>query len=192
MELKILEVEEQSRAEAISRLTEIRSEIASLLEQQDFELLRLHRTKVVSPINGFVHNSQVHTNNGVVAAGEILMTIIPSDKYIFRVRVRPEDIDDIYIGQSVGLRFSTLRNASTIELNGEVTLVSADQLVEPNSNSAYFRVEIVTENSELQKLGDQKLRPGLPVQAFIKTKKQTVLAYLLEPLTGQLVKTFRE
>ena len=42
------------------------------------------------------------------------------------------------------------------------------------------------------KLGDQRLKPGMPAEAYIQTNARTVLTYLLKPLTDQIMRAFRE
>ena len=45
---------------------------------------------------------------------------------------------------------------------------------------------------ELKRLGDVKLTPGMPVEAFIQTGERTMLSYLIKPLHEQLMRSFRE
>jgi HlyD family secretion protein len=49
----------------------------------------------------------------------------------------------------------------------------------------------MTEN-ETKRLGDVKLTPGMPVEAFIQTGDRTMLSYLIKPLHEQLIRSFRE
>jgi HlyD family secretion protein len=48
------------------------------------------------------------------------------------------------------------------------------------------------DKGELPKLGDLELKPGMPVEAFIQTKPLSPMAYLMQPLTDQLNRAFRE
>jgi HlyD family secretion protein len=45
---------------------------------------------------------------------------------------------------------------------------------------------------ELSRLGEVKLTPGMPVEAFIQTGERTMLSYLIKPLHDQLMRSFRE
>jgi HlyD family secretion protein len=45
---------------------------------------------------------------------------------------------------------------------------------------------------EMKRLGDTKLTPGMPVEAFIETGERTMLSYLIKPLHDQLMHAFRE
>ena len=45
---------------------------------------------------------------------------------------------------------------------------------------------------EIARLGDVKLIPGMPVEAFVQTGDRTLLSYLVKPLSDQLKRAFRE
>jgi HlyD family secretion protein len=79
-EFKALEIDEQRRAEVTARLSEVRTRLADLHEQRNYELFRLRATEIVAPISGRVHNLRVHTIDGVIGTGATLMTIVPRTK----------------------------------------------------------------------------------------------------------------
>jgi HlyD family secretion protein len=45
---------------------------------------------------------------------------------------------------------------------------------------------------EVARLGEVKLLPGMPVEAFIQTGERTVLSYLIKPLHDQFTRAFKE
>ena len=45
---------------------------------------------------------------------------------------------------------------------------------------------------QIQRLGEVKLLPGMPVEAFVQTGDRTMLSYLIKPLHDQFVRAFRE
>jgi HlyD family secretion protein len=45
---------------------------------------------------------------------------------------------------------------------------------------------------EVARLGEAKLIPGMPVEAFVQTGDRTLLSYLIKPLSDQLMRAFRE
>jgi HlyD family secretion protein len=45
---------------------------------------------------------------------------------------------------------------------------------------------------EVARLGEVKLLPGMPVEAFIQTGERTVLSYLMKPLHDQFMRAFKE
>jgi len=45
---------------------------------------------------------------------------------------------------------------------------------------------------QVERLGDVKLLPGMPVEAFVQTADRTMFSYLIKPLHDQFVRAFRE
>jgi HlyD family secretion protein len=92
----------------------------------------------------------------------------------------------------VTLRFSAFNAQQTPELMGEVIRVSADAFVTEATGQSFFQVEVGLNPGELEKLGDVRLVPGMPVDTFIRTSYRTPLSYLTKPLTDYFTNAFRE
>ena len=45
---------------------------------------------------------------------------------------------------------------------------------------------------EVARLGDSKIIPGMPVEAFVQTGDRTMMSYLIKPLSDQFMRSFRE
>ncbi|MFN6979352.1 MAG: HlyD family type I secretion periplasmic adaptor subunit, partial [Gemmobacter sp.] len=78
------------------------------------------------------------------------------------------------------------------EIEGRVTVVSADVFVDEASQMPYYRAEIELMPGEREKLGNVVLLPGMPVEAFIKTDDRSPLSYLVKPFTDYFNRAFRE
>jgi len=81
------------------------------------------------------------------------------------------------------------------ELNGVVTLVSADLTREQTSAgmiSSHYLVHTSLPETEVARLGEFRLVPGMPAEVFIQTYARTPLQYLIKPLRDQIARTFRE
>ena len=70
--------------------------------------------------------------------------------------------------------------------------VAADTNTDQRTGQSYYLVRIAMTTDELKRLGEVKLTPGMPVEAFIQTGDRTMLSYLLKPLHDQLMRAFRE
>jgi HlyD family secretion protein len=106
--------------------------------------------------------------------------------------VGPQDVDQLRIGQPAVVRFPSFNLRSTPELNGAVSYVSADLLTDARTGLNYFLTRIALPEQELARLGDVKLVPGTPVEAFIQTGARTVLSYLVKPIQDQAMRALRE
>jgi HlyD family secretion protein len=130
---------------------------------------------------------------GVVSPGEAIMLIVPdADSLTVEAKVNPQDIEQVQLDQKTMLRFPAFNAATTPQIEGEVSRISADISSDQRTGQSYYTVRISIAPEELTRLGQVKLIPGMPVECFIQTGDRTVISYLLKPLRDQLMRTFRE
>lgn len=189
-ELQIINLEQTAQTEANKELREVEARLSELAERLVAAEDHLKRVALVAPQAGIVHDLNVHTLGGIVAAGETLMSIVPSNDVLsIEVRIAGADIDQVALGQEAVLRFPAFNQRTTPEITGRVTRVGADVSKEAQSNIGYFAVRISIQPEDRDRL---RLIPGMPVEAFIATGERTALSYLLKPVTDQFSKAFRE
>jgi HlyD family secretion protein len=71
-------------------------------------------------------------------------------------------------------------------------VISADLVVDQRTGLGQYVVRIAVPEEQTARLGELKLVPGMPVEAFMQTRPRTVISYLGKPITDQLARTFRE
>jgi HlyD family secretion protein len=190
---KILQVDQDMRAETGKDLGEIRGKISELLERKIAAEDQLKRVDIRAPLDGVVHQSSVHTVGGVITPGEQLMLVVPeADALTVEVKIAPQDIDQVRMDQPAALKFSAFNQRTTPEVDGTVSLVSADVTQDPKTGASFYTARISVTADELAKLGTVKLVPGMPVEAFIQTGDRSVMSYLTRPLGDQIARAFRE
>jgi HlyD family secretion protein len=191
--IQILQIDQDMRTEVGKDLADIRSKTAELVEKRVAAEDQLKRVDIRAPQDGMVHQLDVHTVGGVVSAGQQIMLIVPgAEKLIVEAKVQPQDIDQVRIGQQAVMRFTNFNSRTTPEINGEVTLVSADVTLDQRTGLSFYTVRIGVSSVELARMGDQRLIPGMPVEVFIQTTIRTVMSYFMRPFQDQLAKAFRE
>ena len=191
--IQILQIDQDMRTEVGKDLADIRGKSAELVEKKVAAEDQLKRIDIRAPQNGMVHQLDVHTVGGVVSAGQQIMLIVPAaDKLIVEAKVQPQDIDQVRIGQAAVMRFSNFNSRTTPEVNGEVSVVSADVTQDQRTGISYYTVRIAVTPAELARLGEHKLQPGMPVEVFIQTTVRTVVSYFVRPFQDQIAKAFRE
>ena len=204
------------KAEYEGRITEIDIEITSLdagrreeaitnLRDQQFRALeleerartlheKLSRMDIKAPVSWIVYGLTVFAERSVIRPADPVLFLIPQDRpLIIAARVEPIHIDEIFTGQEVTLRFSSLDQRTTPELLGRVVQISADAFQDDARQISYYRAEIVLSEGEQDKIPQGiTLIPGMPVESFIKTNDRTPLAYLVKPLADYFAKAMRE
>lgn len=193
IELQILQLDKEFASDTGSELREVEGKIAEFEERKVTAEDQLSRMNIRAPASGTIHQSTVHTVNGVIGAGEPIMLIVPdTDTLAVEVKVAPQDIDQLLIGQDSLLRFTAFNQRTTPEVEGVVSMIAADVTHDPRTNESYYVARIALDMKAVARLGPVTLIPGMPVEAFIKTGDRKVISYLTKPLTDQMMRAFRD
>jgi HlyD family secretion protein len=192
-ELQIIQVDQDMRTEVGKDLAEIRAKTSELEEKRIAAEDQLKRVDIRAPQDGRVHQLTVHTVGGVIQVGEPIMLIVPSaDALTVEAKIPPDEIDRLYLGQPAVLRFTAFNQRTTPELNGEVSLISADISQDQRTGLTYYTIRVKVTDAEVARLGTVKLVPGMPVEVFAQTAPRTVLSYLTRPFYDQAKRAFTE
>jgi HlyD family secretion protein len=191
--LEILRRAAARREDASQQLRDIGAQELELAERRRALTERIDRLDIRAPVAGVVLGLHLTTPRAVLRAAEPVLSIVPQDRpLVIQAQISPLHIDEVHVGQRVRLVFPALAARTTPELFGTVTRVSPDALTQESTGQTYYRAEIVLADGEIDKIPDQTLLPGMPVEAFIQTANRTPLAYLLQPFTDYFQKAFRE
>ncbi|QQR35324.1 HlyD family type I secretion periplasmic adaptor subunit [Devosia oryziradicis] len=192
VELQAAQIEQTFRSDSAVQLSDDRAKSAELEERRVAGEVELAKATIRAPQGGQVHELAVHTLGGVLAAGEVLMRIVPiAEALTVEVDIAPQDIDQVYIGQKVLVRFSAFNVRTTPEAKGTVARLAPDLTRDQRTGMAYYTARIVLDDEEASALPDLALISGMPVEAFIHTGERTALGYLTKPLTDQIMRAFR-
>ncbi len=193
IELQVIQIDKDLSSEVSKDLREANDKIGELVERKVTAEDQLRRIDIRSPQDGMVLQSSVHTVGGVVTAGDAIMMIVPqADNLSVEAKVNPQDIDQLRVGQKTLLRLSAFNQRTTPELNGTVSRISPDTTVDQRTGQSFYTIRITMPPDEVARLGDIRLIPGMPVEAFVQTGDRTMLSYLAKPLSDQLMRAFRE
>jgi HlyD family secretion protein len=108
------------------------------------------------------------------------------------IKIAPQEIDQLHLGQVAVVKFPSFNQRTTPELNGQVSLVSADVAQDQKTGVTYYLTRIAVPERELARLDGQKLVPGMSVEAFVQTSARTVMSYLTKPFRDQVARTLHE
>ncbi|OAI91184.1 HlyD family type I secretion periplasmic adaptor subunit [Pseudomonas putida] len=186
LKLRIAQRQQEYRREVSQQLAEAQSTAADLDNRLRSAAFDLANTEVKAPASGTVVGSSVFTNGGVIARGQSLMEIVPRDvPLLVDARASVELVDRLHPGLPVELLFVAFNQSTTPRVEGEVILVSADRLLDEHSGQPYYQVRVRVGEEGLGQLAGQDIRPGMPVEAFVRTGERSMLNYLFKPLTDR-------
>ena len=183
----------ESREESADRLNQSRQQSATLIANRSALLTQLAKLEVKAPVSGMIFDSQVLGPRSVVQAASPIMYIVPSNApNLAIVRIEANDIEQVHVGQAVGLRFTTFNQRSTPMIDGRVSAISADAFRDERTQAFYYFVDIELIDGEVGRLGGAHLIPGMPVEAFIRTDQRSPASYLIKPIEDFFTRAFRD
>lgn len=192
--IQITQVDDEYLTAALAELAQARQNISEFSQRRLADLDRRVRTEIRSPQSGIIHQSVLHTIGGVAPAGQTLMTVIPTDvPLLVNSRIETVDVDRVYVGQKVVLRFPGLDPRTTPELIGHIEGIAPDIARDEITGAAFYPMRVSIQENELSKLSeDISLLPGMPVETYVHLADRTVLGYLIQPFVDHLRLALRE
>jgi HlyD family type I secretion membrane fusion protein len=194
LDIAILRIETDRREQALSTLRDLQFNEIELAERRRQILNQLDRLDIRAPVSGIVYDLRVFGARAVIRAAEPVLYIVPQDRpLVISAQVRPQDVDEVLLGQEVRIRLSAFNQRTTPELVGRVEQVSADAFTDEASLMSYYRARVALLDGETGRLPNgQTLIPGMPVEVFFNTSERTPVEFLLKPITDFFARSFRE
>ena len=78
--------------------------------------------------------------------------------------------------------FTAFNQNKTPKIPGTVTLISADRLVDKANGEPYYQMQATVTPEGMKLLNTEEIRPGMPVEVFVKTGSRSLLSYLFKPI----------
>ncbi|UKE83629.1 HlyD family type I secretion periplasmic adaptor subunit [Pectobacterium colocasium] len=185
--LLIAQRQQEYDKEVNSELAEVRallSDVSSKKEKADFNLANI---QMRAPVSGTVVGLKVFTEGGVIAPGQTLLEIVPDDQpLLVDARLPVELVDKIWPGLPVELQFVAFNQSTTPRVAGTVELLSADRLLDERDGSPYYSLRVMVDDEGKRALEGLEIKPGMPVQGFVRTGERSFVNYLFKPLMDRL------
>ena len=180
---RIVTMSEQRGGASLETLIDTQNQLAQLDERYAKIEERVKRLEVRAPITGIIKGLANRSPGNVIKPGEPLFEIVPTeDTLIADIRIAPQDIGHVQVGQPVRLKVSTYDFARYGSLGGKLSMISATTFNDEKGGK-YFAATVTFDEGYMQH-GNSKLAllPGMTIEADIVTGEKTVLGYLLKPV----------
>jgi len=143
----------------------------------------VNRTYVRTPVDGTIKKLLVNTIDSSVSPSEELITIVPDNSSIIsEIRITPENIGKLYVGQKVFLKITAFDYALYGNLVGKIINISPDTTMDPKTGIAHYIVQVRTDKDYLDNNKENKLKVGMKVNSDIIVGKKTILEFVLKPI----------
>ncbi|MGV7208642.1 HlyD family type I secretion periplasmic adaptor subunit [Oxalobacteraceae bacterium A2-2] len=185
LNLKRAQRQQEYQKEVRSQLADAQKEGEALASRLVAEEYAVSNIEVKSPVDGVVQGMAVFTQGGVVQPGFRMMDVVPiNDGMVVEGRLPINLVDKVHPGLPAELIFSAFNSNTTPHIKGEVTTVSPDRLIDDKTGQPYYSVQakVLPEGVKLMQAKHMDVRPGMPVELFVKTGERTMMSYLLKPV----------
>lgn len=178
---------------AATELNKVRASISDNEEQLAEAESILARVQVRAPSDGIIVSMGFNTPGSVVRPGDPMLELLPtSDGVEIDARISPSDVDVVHVGQQAILRFSALNSRTTPAVNGVVSYISADRIVDADNKSAYYTARLKISDALPPGVETTDIYPGMPVETYINIGDRTFFEYLLKPIEDSFNRAFRQ
>ncbi len=190
---KITNVQNEYFKEAQAEHNQLEEELEGVKQAIVQRRRQLEEKTIAAPINGIVKDIRITSEGGVIRPGEEIMEVVPVEKeFLVEAKLSPADIGFVSIGQVASVKVDAFDYTIYGDLQGQVSYISADTLDEksPQGDIPYYKMHVITDGSKFSGKSDKALQiiPGMTATVEVQTGKNTILNYLLKPIT----KTFEE
>lgn len=182
-----------NRKDIETQLDALRLQISESKKQLTLSEVDLALTRITAPQDGVVMNLALVNEEAVVRAGEQLMEVVPqTPALIVESRLDVAMIDRVNAGMPVTLMFTALNQQQTPKIPGAVTLVSADRQTDASTRQPYYKIQVAVTPQGMAMLKNKEIKPGMPVEVFIRDGERSLLNYLLKPIVDRASRSFTE
>lgn len=180
-----------------AEFNETQEELTSVRQALLQKERQLSQKTLNAPLRGIVKNIRVTTEGGVIRPGEDVMEIVPIENdFLIEAKLSPIDIGFVHLGQDAVVKVDAFDYTIYGNLEGSVTYISADTLEErgPQGEQPFYKIQVRTKGRQFTGMPDRDLQilPGMTATVEVKTGKNTILNYLLKPITKTLFESLGE
>jgi protease secretion system membrane fusion protein len=182
---------------------EIKTQLADIQKvrdsfKQNLDLVQFNRdlSAIRAPVTGTVVGLKVNTKGGTISPGQILGEVVPKEaELVVDAEIPAHGIERLHPNMDVDLRFVTLNTHLTPVIPGKLVSINPDKESDPQQqgkDKEFYLGRVVADKSALEKLGNAKIQPGMPVNVVVKVGERTVLSYIIKPLADRYAMAFKE
>lgn len=158
-------------------------------------IVQLQYQNVLAPTSGIIFDSQAR-KDGVLGAGERILSIVPQDGLYAEVFVPNKDIGFVKPGQAAKVRVDAFPFSRYGELDGTVSRIGADALPPSSAMNFYrFSVQLNLSQNHLESRGVKiPLQSGMAVTTNLKLREKRVISLVSDLLVDQTdsIRTIRQ
>ena len=201
IEIELMQQKSEMFTRTMGELKETQMQLSDAREKYVSAKDALDKAIIVSPVDGTVIAMNITTLGAYVQGTQTIAEVSPEkDFLIVEAKVSPKDVAYIHVGQAAKMNFTAYKSRTTPTFNGTLVSISPDIVMErqpaPGGEAGYYiaRIEINMDEfmAESKRLNLSPLMPGMQADVQIIRGTRTLLRYMLDPITDNMFKAFKE
>lgn len=192
IKLQTLDSDYRQQASDLLKVTNIR--ISDIEQELRKASDAASRQKLLAPVDGEIMGLRFTAPGGVIAPREPVMELVPDNpQLLIEAKIRTDDINKVRVGHGARVQFTAFKYRTTNAVPGKVTYVSADRMVDRETNQAYYTIEVELDKTAVSADPEfKRIQAGMSAEVYMDGETRTPLKYLMEPITDVLRKAARE
>ncbi len=181
------------RSQALTELSDVKTQIAQLGESLRSIGDRVSRTELRAPVGGVVNNIAVRTIGGVIEPAQKLIEIVPVDSELKIIaRVSPNNIAFLRVDQPAKVKITAYDPQRYGGLEGRLVRIGASSVTDRDGN-VFFEIEVRTDKNHLGTTETPlPVTPGMVADVEVVTGRRTIMEYILKPFLRARDRALRE
>ncbi|HIJ37651.1 MAG TPA: HlyD family type I secretion periplasmic adaptor subunit [Rhodospirillaceae bacterium] len=182
-----------TRRAQLDQLAEARQKSDEAAQDMAKAEIKIAQARILAPIDGVVQQLALHTVGGVVQPAQQLMLIVPKEDGLeVEAMIENRDIGFVALGQRAEIKVEAFPYTKFGTVLAQVKTLSSDA-INDEKKGPLFSVLLALPRPVLPIAGqDTPLKPGMAVEAEIRTGKRRVIEYFLAPLLQRGHESLRE
>ncbi len=153
---------------------------------------RIDKLRIKAPTEGLIKGFEINTVGAIIQPAQKIMEIIPiAETFEIEVKISPQDIGHVKVGQSVQTKFATYDFSRYGFVKGSLKRISATTFT-GEQGERYYKGHILLDKNYVGHDHANQIIPGMTVMADVITGQKTILQYLLKPIHLSLKSSFAE
>lgn len=190
---RLSELDAKLANEALGEAGSAAAELAQVQEQLKKQTDKVARLAVQAPVAGTVKSIKQRSIGAVIAPGGTFAEIVPhGEELVAETRIQPRDIGNLRPGQPAYVRVSAFDATRFGGIEGEVRQISASTFDDGDGKPYYKAVIRLAQVHVGADPARNAVKPGMTVQADVRTGTRTVLEYLAKPVKSALSNALTE
>ncbi len=147
---------------------------------------RLGRLTLRAPAAGVVLTGQLERLVGsFVREGELLLEVAALDVWRVNLFVRERDVYEIHIGDQAKVELQAFLGKDEDLIYGRVVTIAAESASLDDAPTGLYRVTVVLDEAEVERVGRDKLRRGYSAQGKVITRSGRIIKLLVDYVKEQ-------